>query len=155
PELCVIAESVRIVPVDKLIGEDRQKRGDCRHCDGDRAHQIPPRVVLRFCGQFDRPFRRPRRSLFRHARRLLRGLYAPTRPATSPATPTSAMLSQPSTMDLDPKRTVAELKELRALTADENGAQRVAWTDTWLKARAWFNTKLAGLPVEVHDDAAG
>src|SRR5258707_14588194 len=58
-------------------------------------------------------------------------------------------------MHLDPKRTVAELKELRALTADENGAQRVAWTDTWLKAREWFNTKLTGLPVEVHDDAAG
>jgi hypothetical protein len=27
---------------------------------------------------------------------------------------------------LDGKRTVAELKELRELTADENGAQRVA-----------------------------
>ena len=58
-------------------------------------------------------------------------------------------------MHVDPKRTVAELKELRALTGDENGAQRVAWTDTWLKARDWFNTKLTGLPVEVHDDAAG
>ncbi len=58
-------------------------------------------------------------------------------------------------MHVDPKRTVAELKELRALTGDENGAQRVAWTDTWLKAREWFNTKLTGLPVEVHDDAAG
>src|SRR5262245_31549992 len=58
-------------------------------------------------------------------------------------------------MDLDPKRTVAELKELRALTADENGAQRVAWTDTWLKAREWFTSKLAGLPVEHHYDAAG
>ena len=30
---------------------------------------------------------------------------------------------------LDPQRTVAELKELRELTGDENGAQRVAWTD--------------------------
>jgi hypothetical protein len=29
-----------------------------------------------------------------------------------------------------PKRTVAELKELRALTGDENGAQRVAFTPT-------------------------
>ncbi|MDQ1407405.1 MAG: hypothetical protein QOG55_3034, partial [Acidobacteriaceae bacterium] len=28
-------------------------------------------------------------------------------------------------MPLDPKRTVAELKELRSLTGDENGAQRV------------------------------
>ena len=58
-------------------------------------------------------------------------------------------------MSLNPKRTVSELKELRALTADENGAQRVAWTDTWLKAREWFATKIAGLPVEQHLDAAG
>jgi len=58
-------------------------------------------------------------------------------------------------MSIDPKRTVAELKELRALTADANGAQRVAWTDTWLKAREWFASKLAGLPVERHLDAAG
>ncbi|MCX7600810.1 MAG: Zn-dependent hydrolase [Meiothermus sp.] len=56
---------------------------------------------------------------------------------------------------LDPKRTVAELKELRALTADENGAWRVAWTDTWLQAREWFNAKLQDLPVEQHYDAAG
>jgi N-carbamoyl-L-amino-acid hydrolase len=58
-------------------------------------------------------------------------------------------------MPLNPKRTVAELKELRSLTADENGAQRVAWTDTWIKAQDWFDTKLAGLPVETHKDAAG
>jgi N-carbamoyl-L-amino-acid hydrolase len=58
-------------------------------------------------------------------------------------------------MTLDPKRMVAELKELRSLTADENGAQRVAWTDTWLKARQWFMGKLAGLSVEQHYDAAG
>ena len=58
-------------------------------------------------------------------------------------------------MNIDPKRTVAELKELRALTSDDHGAQRVAWTDTWLKAREWFGTKLAGLPVEDHRDAAG
>lgn len=58
-------------------------------------------------------------------------------------------------MPLDPKRTVAELKELRELTGDSNGAQRVAWTDTWLKAREWFAKKLAGLPVDHHYDAAG
>jgi N-carbamoyl-L-amino-acid hydrolase len=58
-------------------------------------------------------------------------------------------------MSVNPKRTVAELKELRALTSDDNGAQRVAWTDTWLKAREWFTSKLAGLPVEDHLDAAG
>lgn len=58
-------------------------------------------------------------------------------------------------MGLDPKRTVSELKELRTLTADENGAQRVAWTDTWLAAREWFSSKLKDLPVEHHYDAAG
>jgi N-carbamoyl-L-amino-acid hydrolase len=58
-------------------------------------------------------------------------------------------------MSLNPKRTVAELKELRSLTADENGAQRVAWTDTWLDARQWFAKKLAELPAEHHYDAAG
>ena len=56
---------------------------------------------------------------------------------------------------LDPKRTVAELKELRELTSNENGAQRVAFTRTWVAARAWLKQKLQGLPVEVHSDAAG
>jgi len=56
---------------------------------------------------------------------------------------------------LDPKRTIAELKELRELTGDSNGAQRVAWTQTWLKAREWFADKVAPLPIEHHWDAAG
>ncbi len=56
---------------------------------------------------------------------------------------------------LNPQRTVAELKELRAITGDENGAQRVAWTDTWLKARDWFKSKLADLPVTTAQDEAG
>jgi len=58
-------------------------------------------------------------------------------------------------MSLNPERTVTELKELRALTGDENGAQRVAWTDTWLKAREWFTAKVKELPVEHHYDVAG
>lgn len=56
---------------------------------------------------------------------------------------------------LNPKRTVAELKELRTLTGDENGAQRVAFTPMWAKTRAWLKQKLEGLPVETHTDAAG
>ncbi len=56
---------------------------------------------------------------------------------------------------LNPKRTVAELKELRALTGDENGAQRVAFTPGWLQARAWLRSKITTLPVEIHNDAAG
>src|SRR6187455_993393 len=60
-----------------------------------------------------------------------------------------------SSMPLDPKRTVAELNELRALTGDANGAQRVAFTPTWAAARRWLREKLAALPVEVHQDPAG
>jgi len=56
---------------------------------------------------------------------------------------------------LNPKRTVAELKELRALTGDENGAQRIAFSKTWLKTRAWLREKVKGLPLEIHNDAAG
>jgi len=56
---------------------------------------------------------------------------------------------------LKPQRTVAELKELRSLTGDDNGAQRVAFTPTWLQAREWLQSKVALLPVEIHDDAAG
>jgi N-carbamoyl-L-amino-acid hydrolase len=56
---------------------------------------------------------------------------------------------------LNPKRTVAELKELRSLTGDEQGAQRVAFTPLWVKTRAWLQSKLVGLPVETHTDAAG
>ncbi len=56
---------------------------------------------------------------------------------------------------LNPARTLAELKELRALTGDAEGAQRVAWTDTWAKARGWLRTKLAELPVTIETDPAG
>jgi N-carbamoyl-L-amino-acid hydrolase len=61
----------------------------------------------------------------------------------------------PVKASLNPKRTVAELKELRGLTGDDNGAQRVAFTKTWLAARAWLRKKLEALPVEIHNDAAG
>lgn len=60
-----------------------------------------------------------------------------------------------TSLPLNPQRTIAELQELRALTGDENGAQRVAWTPTWDTARTWFKTKLAELPVETHQDEAG
>lgn len=58
-------------------------------------------------------------------------------------------------MPVDAQLAIDLLKELRALTADENGAQRVAWTPRWLKARAWFQQKLQEVPVEHHLDAAG
>jgi N-carbamoyl-L-amino-acid hydrolase len=58
-------------------------------------------------------------------------------------------------MPVDAKAAIEMLKELRTLTADEKGAQRVAWTPTWLKAREWFQSKLRTLPIEHHYDAAG
>src|SRR6266498_1839008 len=58
-------------------------------------------------------------------------------------------------MHPNPTRTIAELKELRELTGDENGAQRVAFTPTWMAARAWLRRKLDELRAEVHTDAAG
>ena len=58
-------------------------------------------------------------------------------------------------MPLQPSRTVDELRELQELTGDENGAQRVAWTETWERAREWLRGKLAGLPLEEEIDQAG
>jgi N-carbamoyl-L-amino-acid hydrolase len=56
---------------------------------------------------------------------------------------------------LDPARTVAELRQLQALTGDENGAQRVCWTEPWARAREFLEERLAALPVAVETDAAG
>jgi N-carbamoyl-L-amino-acid hydrolase len=57
---------------------------------------------------------------------------------------------------IDPKRTIADLKELRSLTGDEHGAQRVAFTPTWAKARKWLREKLQEISsAEIHNDAAG
>jgi N-carbamoyl-L-amino-acid hydrolase len=56
---------------------------------------------------------------------------------------------------LQPRRTVEELRELQELTGDENGAQRVAWTDTWERAREWLRGKMADTGAEETVDAAG
>jgi len=56
---------------------------------------------------------------------------------------------------LDPGRTVAELRELRELTGDEDGAQRLAWTDTWVQAKKWLASKLEPPEVEEEIDQAG
>jgi hydantoinase/carbamoylase family amidase len=57
--------------------------------------------------------------------------------------------------DPDPDRALADLRALRDLTEDERGAQRVAWTDTWARARDWLRERLAELPVAVDVDEAG
>jgi N-carbamoyl-L-amino-acid hydrolase len=57
---------------------------------------------------------------------------------------------------MDPARTVADLKEVRRLTGDDDGAQRVAWTDTWSTARDWVREQLEAIDgVSVDRDAAG
>ena len=58
-------------------------------------------------------------------------------------------------MPLQPRRTVEELRELQELTGDENGAQRVAWTETWEQAREWLRGKVAKTGAEESVDAAG
>jgi hydantoinase/carbamoylase family amidase len=56
---------------------------------------------------------------------------------------------------LNPQNVIRDLNELRALTSDANGAQRLAWTDTWRRARDWYRGKLAELPVTIETDPAG
>jgi N-carbamoyl-L-amino-acid hydrolase len=56
---------------------------------------------------------------------------------------------------LDPGRTVSELRELRELTGNEDGAQRVAWSDTWVEAKEWLSAKVSPLGAEEEIDEAG
>src|SRR2546421_5986618 len=58
-------------------------------------------------------------------------------------------------MALSPERTVAELRELKELTGDENGAQRVAWTETWERARQWLREKVVPTGADEEIDEAG
>lgn len=56
---------------------------------------------------------------------------------------------------LSPSRTIEELKALKALTGDENGAQRVAFTEKWLAARAFLKEKLDAIGIPYEMDSAG
>ncbi|HTP57293.1 MAG TPA: M20/M25/M40 family metallo-hydrolase, partial [Spirochaetia bacterium] len=56
---------------------------------------------------------------------------------------------------LNPKRAVSDMKELRALTSNEMGNQRVAFTETWIKALDFFKRKLDELGLSYRHDAAG
>src|SRR4051812_18590981 len=58
-------------------------------------------------------------------------------------------------MALEPQRTVEELRELQARTGNEDGAQRVAWTDTWEKAREFLRGAVAETGAVEEIDEAG
>jgi len=58
-------------------------------------------------------------------------------------------------MGLEPGRTVDELRELQALTGDDNGAQRVAWTDTWERAREFLRNAVSETGAAEEIDEAG
>jgi hydantoinase/carbamoylase family amidase len=58
-------------------------------------------------------------------------------------------------MALEPGRTVSDLEELRELTGDADGAQRVAWTETWETARAFLRAKLEPTGAAEETDEAG
>jgi allantoate deiminase len=59
--------------------------------------------------------------------------------------------------EVDAGRAVAGLRELARLTGNDDGAQRVAWTDTWRTANEWFRSELDGIEgvTAVETDAAG
>jgi len=56
---------------------------------------------------------------------------------------------------VDTSLTIAELKELRALTSDQRGAHREAFTPGWVLARQFLEERMANLPLETHRDHAG
>jgi N-carbamoyl-L-amino-acid hydrolase len=58
-------------------------------------------------------------------------------------------------MPVNPQRTIDELKQLRALTGNADGEQRVAWTDNWVRGRDLLKETLSDLPVEIETDQAG
>lgn len=58
-------------------------------------------------------------------------------------------------ISLNPRRTIEELKRLRELTGDADGAQRVAFTPRWAAAREYYRSLHGELPVEIRTDEAG
>jgi len=56
---------------------------------------------------------------------------------------------------VEPKRVVSDLKELRHRTGNDDGAQRVAWTDTWETAREFLRAKVSPTGATETIDEAG
>lgn len=57
--------------------------------------------------------------------------------------------------EVKPQRVISDLKELRNLTGDADGAQRVAFTPLWAAARKWLEGKARAAGAEVERDEAG
>jgi allantoate deiminase len=58
--------------------------------------------------------------------------------------------------EVDAGRAIVGLRELARLTGDDDGAQRVAWTDIWKTANDWLRGELQGIDgVSVDSDEAG
>ena len=59
-------------------------------------------------------------------------------------------------MEPDPRRVIADLRELDRRTAGPDGARRVCWTPVWLQAREFLRERLAEVEgVDVEVDEAG
>jgi N-carbamoyl-L-amino-acid hydrolase len=57
--------------------------------------------------------------------------------------------------DFDWERPLKDLKELKKLTGDADGAHRLAWSEDWRKAREWLLGKLEETDATVERDVAG
>src|SRR3954468_4774473 len=56
---------------------------------------------------------------------------------------------------MNPRRVIADLRELQKLTGTADGAQRLAWGPVWREARDWFRGKTAELGLSIDTDSAG
>lgn len=68
----------------------------------------------------------------------------------------AALLRRHWALPVEPERTVADLAALETMTRDENGVQRLCWSETWSQTRQWYRRRLAEVPgVRIDRDAAG
>src|SRR5438094_10347947 len=56
---------------------------------------------------------------------------------------------------MNPRRVIADLRELAARTSTADGAQRLAWGPIWRDVREWFKGKAAELGLRIDTDSAG
>jgi allantoate deiminase len=56
---------------------------------------------------------------------------------------------------MNARRVIDDLRQLRALTGNADGAQRVAWGPVWRQAREWFGGKVREIGLDVERDPAG